>query len=329
MCKLRNMGQLDHRALASELLHSLRGKRSQAGFARRLGYRSNVASRWESGHCFPTALETLRAMQRLGIDVRKRLQLFFRMQRPWLESVNPCTKTGITALLADLRGATPIAQIAEQTGHTRFQVSRWLRGISEPRLPAFLELVDVLSLRLPDFLSVFVDPEQLPTLKSTWQQLSAAREAAFARPWSHAVLRALELSSTRSLARHAPGFLAESLRISLEEEQSCLKLLERAGQVRKHRGRWLLAESMAVDLRSEPERVRALKAFWLEAARERLLNGAEGAFAFNVFSISESDLAELRELHLAFYQQLQRRIAASAPNECVALYSAQLLRFDA
>ncbi|HEX6244694.1 MAG TPA: helix-turn-helix transcriptional regulator [Polyangiales bacterium] len=319
---------MDHRKLAAEWLRALRGKRSQRAFAQRLGYRSNVLSRWESGSAFPTAAEAMDVARQSGVDVRACLQRFFRVDRPFLQHTNPCRRAGMVALLTDLRGATPIQQLARQTGYTRFQISRWLSGHTEPRLPDLFALVDALSLRLPEFVHAFVDAARLPTLAPVWQRLTAAREAAFARPWSHAVLRALELREVCALRRHPPGFIAHRLGISLEEEQACLALLARAGQVKRARGRWLLAQSLALDLRSEPERLRALKAFWLSVADARLQAAGAGTFAFNVFAVAERDLAALQELHLEFYRQMALRIDASTPSECVVLYNAQLLRLD-
>ena len=46
--------------IAADWLRFMRGKRSQRAFSHRLGYRSNIAFRWESGVCFPTAAEAIR-----------------------------------------------------------------------------------------------------------------------------------------------------------------------------------------------------------------------------------------------------------------------------
>lgn len=46
MCKICCM---DWDQLAAELVRALRGKTSQAQLSRRLGYRSNIVQRWESG----------------------------------------------------------------------------------------------------------------------------------------------------------------------------------------------------------------------------------------------------------------------------------------
>jgi DNA-binding phage protein len=321
---------MDYEQLAADLLRALRGKRSQLAFSRRLGYRSNVAARWENKRCWPTAAGMLQVAGKTGIDVRAKLASFFMVPRPWLMSaeVNPASGAGVVALLADLRGSVAIVDLAREAGFSRFSVSRWLQGISEPRLPDFLRLIEAASLRVLDFVAAFVDPTQLPSVARPWAEREAAREAAFTRPWSHAVLRALELEAYRRRPRHEPGFIAACLGIDPAEEAACLQVLARARQIRRHDHKWVVRDAAAVDLRAQTARVRDLKAFWFSVARTRLEAGADGTFGFNLFAASEADLHALRELYLAFFQQMQARIAQSEPSQCVALFGAQLLRLD-
>jgi len=51
-----------YETIAAELLRSLRGKRSQAAFSRKLGYKSNIVNRWEAGEAFPLAATFLRVV---------------------------------------------------------------------------------------------------------------------------------------------------------------------------------------------------------------------------------------------------------------------------
>src|SRR5688500_4718629 len=64
-----DMSELDCDQLAIQWLRAMRGKRSQRAFSRRLGYRTNIAYRWESGRCWPTAQTVMRAMKKLGWDL--------------------------------------------------------------------------------------------------------------------------------------------------------------------------------------------------------------------------------------------------------------------
>lgn len=318
----------DYEQIAAEFLRALRGRRSQAAFSRRLGYRTNVAYVWEAGRAFPTAATTLAAAQRLGIDVKAALLRFYRAPPPWLEELDPVSPPGVAALLEDLRGRTSIVELARSTGKSRFAVARWVRGEAEPRLPDLLLLIEKASLRLLDWIAAFVDPATLPSLARAWSELEATRRAAYDVPWTQALLRALELTAYRELPRHRRGWLAARIGISLEEELHCLGLLERTGQILMRRGRWEIRQVMSVDTRRDAEAEQRVKRWWAEVALGRLERPESGLFSYNVFAVSEADLQRIQELQLAYFRQMRAIVAQSEPSERVVLASLQLVALD-
>jgi DNA-binding phage protein len=310
--------------LASEWLRALRGRRSQSAFSRRLGYRSNIAYRWEAGHCWPTAAKTLWIVRRLGGDVKSGVGQFYRQPPSWLDDTDLCSQAGVARLLGDLRGKASIQSLAAATGLNRFSLSRWLKGRGDPPLPAFLELVEAMSLRSLDFVAAFTDPSALPSVAVDWQRRQEAREIAYTHPWSQSVLRSLELSGYRSLTKHQTSWLAEQLGATHTRTQEMLDLLEQKGQIRWSGTHYELASLGALDTRSDPERARALKAYWCRTALEHVESGGEGLSSYNVSVISRADLLKLQELQRAHYREMSRIIAASEPADCVVLYCAQL-----
>src|SRR5688572_15417478 len=178
--------ELDYGQLGAELIRALRGKRSQTALSRRLGYKTNVVYLWEAQKGAPTGAGFLRLAQRVGVDVRQALEQFYRTPPPWLKDNDPLSASGVAALLDDLRGASTLVETAEKLQVSRFALSRWLKGEAEPRLPDFLELIEVSSLRLLDFVAQLVNPERVPCLGERWTRLTLARRAAYDRPWSHA-----------------------------------------------------------------------------------------------------------------------------------------------
>ncbi len=313
-------------ALAAEWLRALRGRRSQVAFSRRFGYRSNIAYRWEARRCFPSASTTLRMLAALGTDVTACLRTFYRSAPPWLAEVDVCSVAGVARLLDDLRGQTTVAELSRRTGYSRFALTRWLRGRADPTLPELLCVIEFTSRRVLDFVAAFTDPEQLPSARTGWRLLQGARQAAYDEPWSHAVLRALELTEYRQLPAHPPGWLANRLGISRELEQSCLAVLERSGQVQLSEGRYALTGALTVDTRADPERARQLRAGWAAVGVERLRAGAPGVLSYNLGTVSRADLQRLEQLQRAHYRKLVNVIAESSPGECVVLYAAQLLQ---
>jgi len=318
---------MNYETLSSELIRALRGKRSQTAFSKRLGYRSNVAYAWESGRAWPTALDFFGILERSGRRLEPALVKFHRGPSEAHHDLR--TVTGIAAFLDDLRGQTSIVDLARTAKRSRFAVARWLKGEAEPRLPDFLRLLEAASLRLLDFLACFLDPSTLPSVAKAWHELESARRAAYELPWSHAVLRVIELPEYQALAEHEPGFVSRRLRISLEEEERSIALLLETGQLKRRGKRLVPGATLTVDTRGDATRSREAKAFWARVALDRLEAGVDGTFSYNLFSVSRADLERIRELHRAYFRELRHIVAASEPAECVALANVQLLELGA
>jgi transcriptional regulator with XRE-family HTH domain len=314
---------MDYEQLSAEVLRSLRGKRSQAAFSRRLGFKSNIVNRWEGRKAFPSASMFLRIVGRAQPKQVSVLLRFFPRPPAPLLGVDAASPHAVAAFLRELRGKVPILALAKEAGCNRYSLSRWLTGSVEPRLPQFLQLIEVMSRRLLDFLARCTDPARLPSVASDWRRLELARQAAYEQPWSHAVLRALELPS--GLGRDQKGWLVERLGASEAELQPALALLEATGQVERRRGSWKLRRVISVNTSQDAERALALKVSWTETALARMRRGAPGNYGYSVFSIAKRDLRRLRDIHLEYVRAMQAVIAGSQPGECVGLYCAQLL----
>lgn len=268
-----NLHGMDHASLASELIRHLRSKRSQVAFSRRLGYRGNAACPWEAGRRYPEASAFFRAAQRLGVDVPAGLQRFLGESSPAPVPEDPAA---VAVLLDAMRGELPVVTVAGLVHVDRSTIARWLKGHTEPRLPALLAWVDATTHRLLEFIELFADPRELPSARSSYRSMLLQRELAYELPWSHAVLRALELREYRELPQHRPGFIAAVTGIPPALEEQCLRQLAAAGQIRRSRGRWVACRVMTVDTRADPARNRAVKAHWAKVGGERLGSSAPG-----------------------------------------------------
>lgn len=319
-----SLDALDYPQLAAELIRALRGKRSQTALSRRLGYKTNILYIWEAQKGAPTGAGFLQLAERVGVDVRAALAHFYRTPPPWLSREEPTSVAGVAALLEDLRGATSLVETARQLRVSRYALARWSHGEAEPRLPDFLQLVEVSSLRLLDFVASFVDPALVPCLAARWQELQAARRAAYDRPWSHAVLRALELEQYQALPQHEPGWIARQLGFERAEEDDCLALLASTGQIELSAGKWRIRQALTIDTRRDPEAARRLKSWWAQVGNDRFLAEADGVFSYNLFGVSNADLKRIEALQRAYFRELRSIVAASQPVENVAVVNLQL-----
>lgn len=294
------------------------------GLSRRLGYKTNILYIWEARKGAPTGAGFLELATKVGVDVRGALEQFYRAPPPWLGQHDPLSVQGVAALLDDLRGATTVVETARKLRVSRFALARWLKGDAEPRLPDFLQLIEVSSLRLLDFVSVLVDPALVPCLKAGWEELQLARRAAYQRPWSHALLRALELEQYRALPAHEEGWLARTLGLPEEEERLCLELLASTGQIELFEGKWRVRQVLTIDTRKDPEAARRLKAWWAEVGSQRFLSETDGVFSYNLFGVSNADFKRIEALQRAYFRELRTIVAQSQPVENVAVVNLQL-----
>ncbi len=319
-----------HEILAAELIRALRASRSQTAFSRHLGYRCNVLYTWESGRRWPTAATFLRVAQRAKVDVAAGLRRFLGTSPRWLQG-DVAQPEVVARLLEELRGGMSIVELARRIGTNRVSVSRWLHAKAEPRLPELLRMVEGASSRLLDFVAVFVPPQDLPECEEAWRELEAQRQVAYGLPWSHAVLRALDLNEYRALPQHEEGWLSNRLCIPLEVERICMQALAASGLIVKRRKRWRAHKVLTVDTRANPQAGVMLKAHWANVGLSRLPvlePNQEDLFSYNLFTVSEADWRRVRDLHIAYYQELRSIVVASEPAERVALVNVQLMRLD-
>jgi len=310
---------IDHDALARDLVRMLRGRRSQVQLSRWLGFSTNTVYSWEAGRRWPTASRFLFVAERVGHAPGEVLADFLGTAEP-LATDRP----GVAAFLQRCRGDLAVATIAERTGRSRYAVSRWLRGQSEPRLPDFLRLIEATTLRLLDFVAQLCDPAELSSAAREWATLQRARDTAWAAPWTQGVLLALTLPGYRS-ARHDPDVLVAALGLAREEIDRCLDHLRATGQVRWDGHRWRPVAVPTVDLR-RPGSGTALKQHWLEVAAARLEQPADGAlFSYNLFTIDGASFEELRRMQRAYYRSVRSLVADAPAGDRVVLMGVQLV----
>lgn len=321
---------MDYELLAQQVLRQLRGSRSQTAFSRRLGYSSNVAYTWESGRRFPTAAELFGAAVRVGIDVRQAVEPFLqRHLSEELRTLDPGSPAFTAALLRELRGTSSIQSLATRAELSRSALSRLLSGHAQPRLPQFLRLVDAATRRVLDLLAGLVDVSALPAAAREWKRLQALRRLAHENPLSEAVPRFLELEQYAALSRHEPGWIAERLGVSVEDEQKTLSDLVAVGVVTWNGSHYALDRGRSVDTsRSALPAQRAVRAYWTDQARKRITEAGQGGFAYLVFSTDDATLAAIEELRLRFFRELRGLVAASPRADRVAVTNVQLFAID-
>jgi transcriptional regulator with XRE-family HTH domain len=323
---LRSCLQMDWQIVSQQWLSALRGKRSQRVLSRRLGLGANAVYRWESGRCAPSAPMALRLAERTGVRVDEAIFAFLGVpERDRVTGFGFATPEGVRTLLERVRGERTFLELAEATSFNRFALSRWFRGTSQPTLPQLFELLESTTHRVLDFIAAFTDPARLPSVAQAWRIHLASRNAAFDAPWSHAVLRTLELDAYARVTAPKPGWIAERLGIAIDEEERCLRLLAESRQIKREGQHWVVDEQAVVDTGQDATRARELRRFWLAEALQRFDAGARGAFGYNLFTVSDKDYEALKLLYLQYFENMRNLVATSSPGQKLVLYCGQLV----
>jgi len=319
------MSELYSRA-ARELVHAVRGRRSQVALARRLGYRGNPVTDWEAGRSQPDAVEILHAAQLARLPV---VAAFERLHGGPV----PRTSDGrvdLPSWLDAIRGSSSMAALAHRLGRSRHCVRRWLSGESRIKLADFLELLDAVTGRAHDWVAELVPIEHVPALLEQHTRASRAHTLALELPWTEAILRVLETSAYRRDPRRSEALIAAWLGIPVASVEAALARLSEAGVLTRERGRYVVQRELSIDTRSTPEAGRQLRRHWLSAVldRARAPHPSDWA-AYNVMSLSRADLEHVRERLKASYRELRSVVSASTPAEEVALVLIQLVHWPA
>ncbi len=321
-----NTGRVNAFAAARQLLRAIRGSRSQVSFSRRLGYRSNVAADWEAGRRMPTAAAFLRAAARVAIPVDRAFEAFHPASA---SIVRPSDGAAIAAWLTALQGGTPVQELSDRTGLSRYAVGRILSGRTQVKVPDWLALIEALTGRCSDLVAGFVSISAVPELEAVHQNRSAARDLAFESPWTAAVLRVLETAAWRAHPNHSPELVASWLRIPLETAQEAIHRLVAVGSVEVRAGRLEAGRPLTVGTGGEFGRVAGQKAHWGRVAAERSQSPtALDQFSYNLMSLSRADRARIGELQRSYFREVRQIVAASQPEETVALLWIGLMTWD-
>jgi transcriptional regulator with XRE-family HTH domain len=316
--------------LSRELMRALRGSMSQRVYSRVLGFTSNVAYSWETGRRFPEASVFMRAAARrvAGFEAGLHGALSLSVGSG---SARLGTPRGVHKLVLELARETPKGELAKNLGVDRTTLSRWLAGSTEPRLPELLQLMQVGTQRLLAVVALIVDPRELASTRAAYEDLRLQERLAYELPWSHAVLRALELSSYTSTADHDVRVIARAVGVPPARVTSYLEVLEQAGQIVRNGAHYQNARVMAVDTRSDPEKNRALKRHWAEVGLARLgapQTSPDALFSFNLFATSEEAFQRIRQLHLDYYDRVRAIVDETQGTDRVVLMNLQLVPLE-
>jgi transcriptional regulator with XRE-family HTH domain len=307
--------------IARELLKALRGPRSQVAFARRLGYIGNPVADWEAGRRFPTALEALRAYEKVAGNAEEPFGRF----HPSIPARHSDGTLDLGSWLSALRGSASAQDVAARARLSRHRVARWFRGQTQPRLPDFLRLLEAITGRASDLVAELVPIGSVPSAHRDWARRNAARNLAHEEPWTLAILRIIASKRYRELPEHSSPFICGALYLPLDAVERCVGKLEATGIVARRGAHYQAARSLTVDTRSRGR----LREHWASVAAERArAPGRRDIFSSDVLSSSSADVERIDALLRSVSREISAIVAHTSDDEVAALVNLQLVYWE-
>jgi transcriptional regulator with XRE-family HTH domain len=243
---------MDIKKIKRGLLKAARGKRSQLQLSRRMGFSFNQLYRWESDLTRIHWKEFIHLCEICKVDLKKVLK----------ESISyKADLTRSDLFVQHVIGFKKIAVLSREVQISRFILSDWSKGRSEPSFDGVLKLLDSRDL-LTNFLEIFPGIELGLELDKKLKSKRAARTFFYENPIAGAAWSCLDLSEYQAASRHTPGFIARHLGISTVEEKQVLDQMEQVGLVVLEKGKYRKNESN-FNTRGDFEGEKRLREFWI------------------------------------------------------------------
>lgn len=313
--------QMNYSHVAQELIVALRSRRGQNWLSEKLGFSSNQLYRWEKGLRKISWKDFLRLIEVCGYNSSELLIEIIGYEGHPNESGR---------LITWLTGHSKINESARSIQISRQAMGRLRRGQTEPSLEMILKIIDVIQNRLIEFCDFFVPAERLETLNEKRDLQILERQLRLQMPVSTVVFACLELNEYRQLERHRPGLIAKLCGISLKEEETILRSLEKTGAIKKNNEIYeVTTNGLELSTESFEDKLR-MQLFWSLYAKNFLENThepkANSLYGWSVFPISDRGYELLREkLREAYVNIVAIANADKAPKTQVKIINLQCI----
>jgi transcriptional regulator with XRE-family HTH domain len=215
---------MEYAQLKRELLIHLRGQLAQSQVNKKLGLTFNKMYRWESGTSHIMWPDFVDFCDALKIPLKK----FVKEAYSFSENLKLSP-----ALVKHFVGQSTQKEISETLEISRYTLSRWLKGTSDPTLDQMFALMDYASPDFLRFLEMITQGVVLPVAQLRINQSRLQMQHYASYPWLSILLSALEMKSYHK--NPSDEYLAEKTKLPLAQIKKALKDFEKSGLV-KHDG---------------------------------------------------------------------------------------------
>lgn len=311
---------MDYRALQTDLLRSIRQKKTQAAISQKLGFEFNQVYRWESG--------------RTQVDWVDFVEFCLVCKAPLQEAL----ETGFSyfgdprdfaSLTQHFVGKQTQASLARDLGISRYTLSRWVRGRNAPNLQQMMKLMHLGSLDFYRFSETLAKMNPLPSIQAELQR-EKNHLALYERfPWLSTLLSALDLAGYPK--DPTLRFLSQKTRVPIADLKRALEALQAQDLLHWNGRHW--------ETRMKRLTIRGSSAMRCRLARhvlERALDGVESAvgqpsmrYAWKQFNLNQKQYELLLQKFSEFFNEMGQIIDHGQKDaDKVYLFSAAFVNYD-
>ena len=310
--------------VSQELVRSLRGRTTQGGLSRRLGFKTNVVYRWEAGLREPTADDLLKLLHCRVDNIEGALWRF--AQGP--NSEGPFdSEFSWSSWLKTIRGDQSVAEIANRLELSQQAVRRIFRGDSSPPLSRLLQLIDCLSNRVIGFVELMADPSTIKSLKGVLALVEAQLAMTFEHLYAEAIIACFETQGYAALPAHSNDWIAGRLDLPLSVVETTIEALVAARGIQVRHGKFKTQDHRMVNTQSRSRtESRRLARHWTQVSMD--LHEDRTRSGYLVFSADQETVDDVGRIMTQAMHQVIARIAKSKTVEQVSALTLNMARLD-
>jgi hypothetical protein len=314
------VAKMNYKSLSAELVVAIRGHRSQGQVNQKLGFSYNRAHRWETGKVPIKWREFVSLCHVCRAPLVKALRESFS----YFESVEKSE-----ALVRHFVGTNQLTTVSQAIGVSRFTLSRWLTGQTEPNLWQILALIYFASVDFLRFLEIITASADLPTLREQFRLDRIQLDMFHKYPWLSVLLSAIDLEEYR--LNPSEEWLAQKAKLPLESVKNAISDLSSAGLLLRKDGVWETALKRTA-LRGSLEGRKRISEYVLSqtlAASRTGFGNPMMRFSWKIFSINHDRYELILQKYTEFFNELGTIIDAGQKGaDKIYLFSVGLIDYD-
>lgn len=286
---------MDFKILEKEILVALRGKASQKSINTQLKVSFNKIYRWESGRDQITWGDLVKLSKIYRAPLSEAMQECFSFYGNTLD---------VSEVIGHFTANRTQSDVAKEIQISRYTLSRWLGGKTQPPLHKMLEIIFNGSADFYRFIETLTHKSRLNSIEEAIQQDRIQVEMFFTYPFLSALLSAIDLATYQKTP--SDEFLAKKAKLSLPTVQRTLRDLKEKELI-FHNGKFWETRLKRTGIRGSVEDRKKIARYVLDRAKDGIetnFGTKESRYSWKLFSLNEKQYETILQKYTEFFNDI-------------------------